>query len=72
MKLNRPTLGKSSQNCLIKVEDIGNMEEFKTLGNKRNLAEELYRRIGPFDFDKNEARSLEFNKKEKVNSLQHS
>ena len=34
------------------------MEELKTLGPKRNLAEELYRRIGPFDFEKNQPRSL--------------
>ena len=37
----------------------GNMEELRTLGAAtqapvRNLAEELYRRHGPFDFDKNE------------------
>jgi hypothetical protein len=38
------------------VEDIADIEEFKTLGPKRNLAEELYRRIGPFDFEKNDAR----------------
>lgn len=35
------------------------MEELKTLGSKSNLAEELYRRIGPFDFDKNQPRNSE-------------
>ena len=49
---------KSSPRRQIKVEDIAEMEELKTLGPKRNLAEELYRRIGPFDFEKNENRSL--------------
>lgn len=53
---SRPVLSKTSQKKLIKVEDIGDLEELKNLGPKRNLAEELYRRIGPFDFDKNQAR----------------
>ena len=38
-----------------------NMEILRTLGAAsqaptRNLAEELYRRLGPFDFEKNETR----------------
>ena len=45
------------------MEDIGEIEELKTLGPKRNLAEELYRRIGPFDFDKNQARVDEMRKR---------
>ena len=32
------------------------MEELKMLSPKSNLAEELLRRIGPFDFEKSEAR----------------
>ena len=43
----------------IKVEDICQMEELKTLGPKRNLAEELYSRIGPFDFDRNQPRNFQ-------------
>ena len=44
---------------IIKVEDIAGMEELRKLSTKRNLAEELYRRIGPFDFEKNESRKLD-------------
>ena len=40
------------------MEDIAHMEELKTLVPKRNLAEELYRRIGPFDFEKNNSLSM--------------
>ena len=41
------------------MEDIAEMEELRTLGTKRNLAEELYNRIGPFDFEKNETRKMQ-------------
>lgn len=40
------------------MEDIAGMEELRKLGPKRNLAEELYQRIGPFDFEKNQSRLL--------------
>ena len=45
--------GSSFTPRIMKVEDIAGMEELRKLGTQRNLAEELYRRIGPFDFEKN-------------------
>ena len=46
-----------SRRGTLKVEDVAQMEELKVLVSKRNLAEELYSRIGPFNFDKNDAKA---------------